>query len=305
MMCLFFTLSIIFNLPIMSNTNSRAVSLKSTSSYHHRKTVLSTSSSSNNSHKIITTNKKKRPSTWTCHQRLSLNQRYTISPRVSKCCSQHYKKTRQEIRSTKASSNTDTISIFYSAEDCNGPHDEEEDQHQFDTKRQTMATISTNTNSDATTLNHPTAANALVYNSPSSPFEAVFHAQSILFLFGFLFFPCWWIGGYYLKAEAPNQQQPTLAAIAAQGQDQSQKDILLNAEEKQMMMTVHPSLLANGKTSSRSFWVPPPPSSTGPLTLQQDTKPLFHKWNRVMSLVSVGLSICIVALLIWYFVAYQ
>ncbi|KAG2229032.1 hypothetical protein BDF21DRAFT_430369 [Thamnidium elegans] len=103
----------------------------------------------------------------------------------------------------------------------------------------------------------------------------IFHVQSILFLFGFLWFPCWWVAAYWFKIE-PDR---------------------LNREEKQVVM-IHPSLLANGKTCSKSFWVSPVQEKFG-------TVELFYRWNKVMSLVSVGLVVCIVCLVIWYYVGYH
>jgi hypothetical protein len=255
----------------MINSSCRTISLKSSSSSYHRKSLFNSSNNKIN-------NKKKRPSTWTCHQRLSLGRHHTVSPRLTRWCSQHSK--RRQRRSTKSSS---------------GYHTEDDllSQHYpcIDTKRQTIATISTNTNSDTATLNHHTITTAATtinhHRYHHYPPASVFHTQSLLFLFGFLFFPCWWVGGYYIK-------------VAQESKDP------MDIEEKKMM-TVHPSLLANGKTSSRLFWVPPPlpPPSTKTIILNQDTIIFFYKWNRFMSLISVGLTFCIIGLLIWYCVKYK
>lgn len=201
----------------------------------HRKSLKS---------KKITT-KKKRPSTWH-NARLSNVCHYTISPRVSRWCEEHNKRQRNSVKS----SNDGSFIL-----------------QQYN--RQTMATISTlttYTHSDGTTLN----------NVPLNQVETnIFHLQSTLFLLGFICFPCWWVGGYYLEIS----------------QDR------INLEEKQVM-AVHPSLLANGKTCSKTLWI----SVTH--DLETDTMFLFHRWNRVMSLVSVGLIIFISSLLIWYYVVY-
>lgn len=108
-----------------------------------------------------------------------------------------------------------------------------------------------------------------------APQNNIFHVQSVLFLFGFLWFPCWWIAAYWFKIE-PDR---------------------LNREEKQVVM-IHPSLLANGKTCSKSFWVTPVQEKVG-------TVELFYRWNKVMSLASVGLVVCVVSLVVWYYVGYH
>lgn len=221
----------------------KAYSLKSPA-YHHRKSLLQSKNK---------TNKKRRPSTWNCHStRLSNIRHYTISPRVSKWCEEHNKRQRLSVKSSNNGS-------FL--------------PHPFN-KRQTIATISTlttHTNSDTTTLNNTTVMNDHICNVE----ENIFHIQSTLFLFGFLCFPCWWVGGYYLQIDQDG----------------------MNFEEKQVM-TVHPSLLANGKTCSKILWIPVVHE------LNTDTATLFYKWNRLMSLVSIALILFILSLLVWYYVVY-
>jgi hypothetical protein len=123
-----------------------------------------------------------------------------------------------------------------------------------------MATISTlaNTNSETTTLNH-------IDNYGNN----IFHTQSLLFLFGFLFFPCWWIGGYCLKIEVRDIES----------------------------ITVHPSMLANGKTCSRMLWL-----SNGKDEMNEIQ--LFYRWNRCMSFVSIGLMFIMTSLIIWYYISF-
>lgn len=112
-----------------------------------------------------------------------------------------------------------------------------------------------------------------VKNDRSPP---IFHKQSLLFLFGFLFFPCWWIGGYYL-------------------------DIPCKDDNEQVWTIIHPSLIANGKTSCKILWLP-----GGPKVKSREAyeKALFYRWNRIMSQISVGFIILITALFIWYFIMY-
>lgn len=171
------------------------------------------------------------------------HRRYTISPRVSRWVSQH--------------------------------------KQQFRSSRLTIATISsltTSTNDSDTIIAIPNE-----HHHPYHyyyPERSIFHTQSLLFLFGFLYFPCWWIGGYYLKVEG--------TASAADLESQQQP--------------VHPSLLANGKTTSRHlplyhWWQPS-------AMQQHDDRLLFYHWNRCMSLVSIVLLIFETGLIIWYYVAY-
>lgn len=106
---------------------------------------------------------------------------------------------------------------------------------------------------------------------------SILNAQSLLFLFGFLFFPCWWIGGYYLKKPCEE-------------------------DEEQRWVTVHPSLLANGQTSSKILWL----ANIQSVKRQEiDELLLFYRWNRLMSLVSIGFLVLISGLFIWYFVKYN
>ncbi|KAI8069780.1 uncharacterized protein B0P05DRAFT_589238 [Gilbertella persicaria] len=128
--------------------------------------------------------------------------------------------------------------------------------------RQTIATISTFTS---------TANTYLVYTSPLS--DPVFHSQSLLFLFGFLFFPCWWIGGFYLKMEP------------------------IPCVDMEQSVIVHPSLIANGKTSSHVLQ-----SVVIVHANKTDSIRFFYRWNRHMSFVSIGLLMIMLGLLIWYFV---
>jgi hypothetical protein len=132
-------------------------------------------------------------------------------------------------------------------------------------RRQTLATISTLTSVASQTP-------AVVYQQPI--ILPTFHQQSLLFLFGFLFFPCWWVGGYVLRV--------------------AQTD-----EEKQTMV-VHPSLLANGKTSSRLFWLPSPSNPQVPTYIST-----YCNWNRIMAKASIGLVLVVISLLIWYFIQFR
>ncbi|KAI8369164.1 hypothetical protein EDC96DRAFT_573907 [Choanephora cucurbitarum] len=131
--------------------------------------------------------------------------------------------------------------------------------------RQTITTISTLTSSSTMTYH--------LYQPPDK--EPIIHAQSMLFLFGFLFFPCWWIGGFCLKVNRGT----------------------LDDLEKSVM--VHPSLLANGKTASRIL----ESVAVGrPIRTEQTSVYIFYQWNRYMSMASIGILVVVIALVIWYLV---
>ncbi|KAI9278694.1 hypothetical protein BDA99DRAFT_578346 [Phascolomyces articulosus] len=74
-------------------------------------------------------------------------------------------------------------------------------------------------------------------------YPPVFHTQSLLFLFGFIFFPCWWIGAFCQTQQEKEEE--------ARYQEQKQQK-----HSTLTMMPVHPSLLANGRLSSRILWIP-------------------------------------------------
>ncbi|KAG2197055.1 hypothetical protein INT47_009771 [Mucor saturninus] len=136
-------------------------------------------------------------------------------------------------------------------------------------KRLTVATISTLTSSN-TSSSSPLPIDSF---KRMTPVVNVFHLQSTLFLFGFLCFPCWWVGGYCLPAKH-------------------------TAEYGQVMMAVHPSLLANGRMCSKTLW------TCTDYDPEKDTILMFYRWNRFMALVSVALVLFILSLFIWYYVAY-
>lgn len=215
-------------------------------SLYHRKSLFG------HSHGL---KKKTRPSTWTttCHRR-----RYTISPRVSRWVSQHNNQ-QQQIRASRLTMAT-ISSLTTSTNDSD-----------------TIVAIPT-TSTTTTTTGHP---HRPYYHNTERP---IFHTQSLLFLFGFLYFPCWWIGGYYLKVVVVVKEDVVEEEIA-------------DLERR----PVHSSLLANGKTTSRHllyYW--PPQVQNG----EMDDRLLFYHWNRCMSLVSIVLLILETSLIIWYYVAY-
>ncbi|KAI9478793.1 MAG: hypothetical protein EXX96DRAFT_260437 [Benjaminiella poitrasii] len=174
----------------------------------------------------------------------------------------------------------------------------------FRQTRVTISTLTSSSNSSCATTKHSsisTFKNKDMLQLVCPPEEQdpicddhIFHTQSLLFLFGFLFFPCWWVGGYFLKAE------DIFCESLTDNDDLEKNDIYL--------MTVHSSLLANGKASSKVFQFPFSNSSQalGNLSRYQSSnyRALFYKWNRIMSIVSIGLVMVIISLFLWYFVQY-
>lgn len=142
--------------------------------------------------------------------------------------------------------------------------------------------------------------------SSSIPPPPVFHAQSLLFLFGFLFFPCWWIGAFCIDYDTTScssythrwQRATTSAATAT----------------LRRPSTVHPSMIANGRASSQ-LWATLKNSQIQNLQIgqhqQQQQQPcepeswrrereLFRRWNRYLSFISLVLLAVIIAMLVWY-----
>jgi hypothetical protein len=207
---------------------------------------------------INTVNQKRKRSTWTCNPK-----RYSSysANRIMRWRSQHYRK-----RTTSQSS-------LLSPQQVSIPL-----HHQI--LRNTMITISTLTSttcSRAHCSRIQTQTNEDFYGEQIP--DSIFHIQSLLFLFGFLFFPCWWIGGYYIKVD-------------------SSSDVEASPKSR---ITVHPSLLANGRTASR-FFVELPVIEAANHNVA--FVPWFYKWNRRMSLVSIILVMLVIGLLVWYFVQF-
>ncbi|CDH58344.1 predicted protein [Lichtheimia corymbifera JMRC:FSU:9682] len=171
-------------------------------------------------------------------------------------------------------------------------------------------TISSSSSSENTMQQLSIEIPATYLSSSSPPCLSpipVFHTQSLLFLFGFLFFPCWWVGAFLLRKQ-PQQQSsllPTKEGYQAQYN----------------LISVHPSLLANGRVSSRMLWVPQQQhysSNSTLLRVVSTTLPdipgsrmswarrleqeyeMFQKWNRYMSFASIVLILIIIAMLAWY-----
>ncbi|KAJ8653421.1 hypothetical protein O0I10_010967 [Lichtheimia ornata] len=171
-------------------------------------------------------------------------------------------------------------------------------------------TISSSSSSENTMQHQLSIEIPATYLSSSSPACSspvpVFHTQSLLFLFGFLFFPCWWVGAFLLRKQP--QQQPSLLPTKE------------GYQAHYNLISVHPSLLANGRISSRVLWVPQQQhySSNSTLRVVSTSLPdipgsrtswarrleqeyeMFQKWNRYMSFASIVLILIIVAMLAWY-----
>ncbi|KAI7868707.1 hypothetical protein BDF14DRAFT_1789986 [Spinellus fusiger] len=153
----------------------------------------------------------------------------------------------------------------------------------------------------------------------------VFHTQSILFLFGFICFPCWWVAAFLLEVEKiKKEKQPTDAYTTLRPPN---------------VLVVHPSMIANGRTTSRVLWMEDPKEIYRPGMMRSGSgsvmgsgvggssttlvsspwkgnefskkkeiwqmaymreKRMFQRWNRIMSFLSMALVATVVAMLVWY-----
>lgn len=144
--------------------------------------------------------------------------------------------------------------------------------------RHTITTISTLTFSSKNSLHwqHNYQQNQQEQYEKHQHLHSVFHTQSLLFLFGFLFFPFWWIGGYYSTCIRS-----------------------FNTDIETTTIIIHPSMIANGKTSSKLFQLPHNFSR-----MKEDSSIdeilFFYKWNRYMSIFSIFLLLLVISMLIWY-----
>lgn len=196
-----------------------------------------------------------RPNTWTCQDK-----RVPITA-PSRWHSQYKKKKNRSRTTTRSSSSLKSLLV----------NDYVASLHQR-LFRQTIITISTVSTIEPQQQSSPTTR---VLGPQQPPHVHVFHTQSLLFIFGFLFFPCWWVGGFYLKLEYALEEK----------QDEE--------------MAVHSSLLANGKTYCKTL-----PSSPYEPVIEYYLASTFYKWNRIMSIMSILLLVFMIILLIWYFLKY-
>ncbi|KAI8994852.1 hypothetical protein BDB01DRAFT_872346 [Pilobolus umbonatus] len=148
--------------------------------------------------------------------------------------------------------------------------------------RRTIATISSLTSSlSQNDIDH------LIRFHKITAFEnhqiIVFHTQSILFVFGFLFFPCWWIGGFCMHPVIEHDIE--------------------KLKDKSTLMVVHPSLLANSRTSSRLICLMD--NEHYIQNAHYHSILSFHRWNRIMTFVSFGLIVIFIVLIVWYYVQYK
>ncbi|KAI9305966.1 hypothetical protein BJ944DRAFT_264309 [Cunninghamella echinulata] len=115
----------------------------------------------------------------------------------------------------------------------------------------------------------PPFSSSSLSSPPSSPPLPIhikpiptFHTQSLLFLFGFLFFPCWWIG-WYLGSKYRHHHNNQVYQYPPQYEN-----------------NVH-------MWSSDSFY---------------NEIQCYSKFNRILSIVSFFLILFIIALIVWYYV---
>lgn len=112
---------------------------------------------------------------------------------------------------------------------------------------------------------------------PSPPQERFWNDQTLLFLFGFLFFPLWWIGAF---RAVPSQNPKVYNAYLGNTVILFEQDILQR----------------------------PPPRSPSPIVpirsskpdLATSTKRRFQQMNRIMTVISMILLLFTAGMLIWY-----
>ncbi|KAJ2964018.1 hypothetical protein NQZ79_g899 [Umbelopsis isabellina] len=112
---------------------------------------------------------------------------------------------------------------------------------------------------------------------PSPPQERFWNDQTLLFLFGFLFFPFWWIGAF--KAVP------------------SQKPKVYNANIGNTVILFDQDILQRPPPRSPSPIVPIRPSKSD---LATSTKRRFQQMNRIMTVISMILLLFTAGMLIWY-----
>lgn len=134
---------------------------------------------------------------------------------------------------------------------------------------------------------------------PSPP---VFHTQSLLFLFGFLFFPCWWIGAFCIDENNATTNLCKYIRLCKRQQHPA-----LSAPPKPPS-TVHPSMIANGRASPQLWAVLRKKNQIQEQQQMLASEPeswrrereLFRSWNRYLSFMSLILVAVIIAMLVWY-----
>ncbi|KAI8374383.1 uncharacterized protein BYT42DRAFT_402389 [Radiomyces spectabilis] len=185
--------------------------------------------------------------------------------------------------------------------------------------RQTMMTISSLSNTT-----RPSSLSSAKYPlPPTSTHVPVFHTQSMLFLFGFLFFPCWWIGAFLIKEEKDEEDDKmshthdpscqwflsrplSMLGSDSRGFSPSEKTVVAEPTlpPPAMVMMVHPSLLANGRVSARYLWMKEKDDGMGAGFRRQDNymmeKKMYRRYNKCMSFASLALLTLLVGMLIWY-----
>ncbi|CAO3666595.1 unnamed protein product [Umbelopsis ramanniana] len=113
------------------------------------------------------------------------------------------------------------------------------------------------------------------YN-PTRPDDSFWSMQTILFLFGFLAFPCWWIGAF-----APSDPE----ILKAYNVRSSYDPIYYGSTTRHLPPS--PTIVINPIQQRRS-------------NSKSTMKKNFQQLNRVMTLVSIIVGLLVAGLLIWY-----
>jgi hypothetical protein len=121
-----------------------------------------------------------------------------------------------------------------------------------------------------------------IYN-PTISEDRFWNSQTFLFLFGFIAFPCWWIGAF--KSATSRKLKMYNAKPSNEGVQLDRRALPRPAQRS-------PSPIVISVYQPRSG-------------SKQTAKQIFQQLNRVMAIMSVVGGIIVCALLIWYELGYS
>ncbi|KAI9320433.1 hypothetical protein BX666DRAFT_1908054, partial [Dichotomocladium elegans] len=141
----------------------------------------------------------------------------------------------------------------------------------------------------------------------------VFHAQSLMFVFGFLFFPCWWIGAFYIGNSSSVKKHVSNPGSTLPRYHSSHTCICRLFHQTMATEIADPPILINDRVTTPCTLVCASDGGKGEeeqeyseeataLIWEERERAMFREWNRWMSFVSVGMIGFIAAMLVWYHV---
>ena len=160
----------------------------------------------------------------------------------------------------------------------------------------TISSLTTSIPSSPQSSSRPSSHPSRPFSLSTYPPLPVFHTQSLLFLFGFLFLPCWWIGAFWY----PHGISPEPGVSPAMDEEGVVPSLIV----------VHPSMFANGRAVSHVLISPAPPIKKPSrnydhlLALERESR-MYHRWNRIMSVASIGILATVISMLAWYQLGYR